>query len=111
MFFNPAAFSVPANRIGRFGNMRVGSLRGPGTRCFRWLDWTGWYLGNLPILWIGPDPVALVNQIRDPETVESNSFAGCSDMGNGFRCRLFPVLARRLCLGKGFKRASDDMFG
>ena len=55
--------------------------------------------------------VALVNQIRDPETVESNSFAGCPDMGNGFRRRLFPVLARRFCLGKGFKRASDDMFG
>ncbi len=33
-YFNPAAFSVPANSIGRFGNCGVGILRGPGTKVF-----------------------------------------------------------------------------
>lgn len=33
-WFNPAAFSVPANLIGRFGNCGVGILHGPGTRNF-----------------------------------------------------------------------------
>jgi hypothetical protein len=33
-WFNPAAFSVPANNIGRFGNCSVGSLVGPGTQTF-----------------------------------------------------------------------------
>jgi hypothetical protein len=30
-WFNPAAFSVPGNNIGRFGNCGVGILHGPGT--------------------------------------------------------------------------------
>lgn len=34
LFFNPAAFSVPANNIGRFGDCGVGILNGPGTRTF-----------------------------------------------------------------------------
>ncbi len=33
-WFNPAAFSVPGNNIGRFGNCSVGSLVGPGTQTF-----------------------------------------------------------------------------
>ncbi len=33
-WFNPAAFSVPADNIGRFGNCSVGSLVGPGTVTF-----------------------------------------------------------------------------
>jgi hypothetical protein len=33
-YFNRAAFAVPANNIGRFGNADVGSLVGPGTRVF-----------------------------------------------------------------------------
>jgi hypothetical protein len=33
-YFNRAAFAVPANNIGRFGNANVGSLVGPGTRVF-----------------------------------------------------------------------------
>jgi len=32
--FNPAAFAVPANNIGRFGNCKVGILQGPGTKVF-----------------------------------------------------------------------------
>jgi hypothetical protein len=31
-WLNPAAFSVPANNIGRFGYAAVGSLQGPGTQ-------------------------------------------------------------------------------
>ncbi len=31
LFFNPAAFALPGNNIGRFGDARVGSLIGPGT--------------------------------------------------------------------------------
>jgi hypothetical protein len=31
LFFNPAAFTLPGNNIGRFGNASVGSLIGPGT--------------------------------------------------------------------------------
>jgi hypothetical protein len=33
-WFNPAAFAVPANNIGRYGNCSVGSLIGPGTVTF-----------------------------------------------------------------------------
>jgi hypothetical protein len=33
-WFNPAAFTVPGNNIGRFGNCSVGSLVGPGTVTF-----------------------------------------------------------------------------
>jgi hypothetical protein len=33
-YFNPAAFSVPAANIGRFGNCGVGILHGPGTATF-----------------------------------------------------------------------------
>ena len=33
-YFNPAAFSVPADNIGRFGNCPVGTLIGPGTVTF-----------------------------------------------------------------------------
>jgi hypothetical protein len=33
-FFNPAAFSVPASNIGRFGNCSVGILEGPSTTTF-----------------------------------------------------------------------------
>jgi hypothetical protein len=33
-WFNPAAFSTPANNIGRFGNCPVGTLIGPGTVSF-----------------------------------------------------------------------------
>jgi hypothetical protein len=33
-YFNPAAFAVPANNIGRFGNCKVGILHGPGTKTF-----------------------------------------------------------------------------
>ena len=33
-YFNRAAFAVPSNNIGRFGNAEVGSLVGPGTRVF-----------------------------------------------------------------------------
>lgn len=33
-WFNPAAFSVPGNNIGRFGNCPVGTLVGPGTVTF-----------------------------------------------------------------------------
>lgn len=33
-YFNPSAFSVPANAIGRFGNCGVGILNGPGTKTF-----------------------------------------------------------------------------
>lgn len=33
-WFNPAAFSTPANNIGRFGNCGVGILNGPGTVTF-----------------------------------------------------------------------------
>jgi hypothetical protein len=33
-WFNPAAFTVPANDIGRFGNCPVGTLIGPGTVTF-----------------------------------------------------------------------------
>jgi hypothetical protein len=33
-YFNPAAFSVPGNNIGRFGNCGVGILHGPGTVTF-----------------------------------------------------------------------------
>ena len=31
-WFNPAAFQIPANNIGRFGNMAAGSVTGPGTQ-------------------------------------------------------------------------------
>ena len=31
LFLNPAAFTVPGNNIGRFGNSAVGSIVGPGT--------------------------------------------------------------------------------
>ena len=34
LFFNPAAFTVPGNDIGRFGSCGVGILEGPGTRTF-----------------------------------------------------------------------------
>ena len=33
-YFNPAAFTVPGNNIGRFGNCSVGILTGPGTVTF-----------------------------------------------------------------------------
>jgi len=33
-WFNPGAFTVPGNDIGRFGNCSVGILHGPGTRTF-----------------------------------------------------------------------------
>lgn len=33
-YFNKAAFQVPGNNIGRFGNCSVGSLLGPGTKVF-----------------------------------------------------------------------------
>jgi hypothetical protein len=33
-YFNPAAFTVPANNIGRFGSCKVGILHGPGTKTF-----------------------------------------------------------------------------
>ena len=33
-YFNPAAFAVPANNIGRFGSCKVGILHGPGTKTF-----------------------------------------------------------------------------
>ena len=33
-YFSPAAFSTPANNIGRFGNCPVGTLIGPGTVTF-----------------------------------------------------------------------------
>jgi hypothetical protein len=33
-YFNRAAFAVPGNNIGRFGNAEVGSLVGPGTKVF-----------------------------------------------------------------------------
>jgi hypothetical protein len=33
-YFNPAAFTVPARNIGRFGNCGVGILHGPGTATF-----------------------------------------------------------------------------
>jgi carboxypeptidase family protein len=33
-YFNPAAFVIPANNIGRFGNAAVGSLIGPNTKVF-----------------------------------------------------------------------------
>lgn len=33
-YFNPAAFTVPGNNIGRFGNCGVGILQGPGTATF-----------------------------------------------------------------------------
>ncbi len=31
-WFNPAAFKLPANNIGRFGSMAVGAVTGPGTK-------------------------------------------------------------------------------
>jgi len=31
-WFNPAAFRIPANNIGRFGDMAIGSVNGPGTQ-------------------------------------------------------------------------------
>ena len=31
-WINPAAFAVPANNIGRYGNSPVGSVLGPGTQ-------------------------------------------------------------------------------
>jgi Carboxypeptidase regulatory-like domain/TonB dependent receptor len=31
-WFNPAAFALPANNIGRFGNLAAGALTGPGTQ-------------------------------------------------------------------------------
>jgi len=33
-YFDRAAFAIPANNIGRFGNAGVGTLVGPGTRVF-----------------------------------------------------------------------------
>jgi hypothetical protein len=33
-WFNPSAFAVPGNDIGRFGNCKVGILHGPGTRTY-----------------------------------------------------------------------------
>jgi len=33
-WLNPAAFAVPANNIGRFGNCGVGIMEGPGTQNF-----------------------------------------------------------------------------
>jgi len=32
LFLNPAAYTIPGNAIGRFGNAGVGSIVGPGTR-------------------------------------------------------------------------------
>jgi hypothetical protein len=32
LFLNPAAYTIPGNAIGRFGNAGVGSVAGPGTR-------------------------------------------------------------------------------
>lgn len=83
LYFNPAAFSTPANNIGRFGNCPVGELRGPGTVTFAGTVGKNFALSNRFNLRYEAQFANLFNHVNlaDPATnISSSTFGTVSNV-------------------------------